>query len=532
MEADVDGFRCRLDHDKQICEIVDAVIPFSCIPASVRSGSFSVCALSDSMFIECIKRGIPIPSFITALCDGSPHALESITRLQFPATITAIGNRRGLGLFTNCTWLKKVVFAPGSCLRMIRGFSGCISLKRIQFPPSIERIDGFCDCPRLAVVVVSLCSRLTHIDGFHSCDRLPLFEIPRSLLLLNGFNRSPVVTELKFQENSKLRFLDGFERCSKLARIEVPASVEEIGQSKGGRAFSVCPMLREVVFGHGSRCRNALLMQGKCPLLSRIEIPAGFDVNAFSYPMKWLDRVWIRRTGEWTFFTRMHDGCCLLSTPPISVTRIPRTVSDERETYTVSAISNSLLGFCNARSIEIPSFIRGVYPASFRGNDDVVEIKIPPAVTSVEGFFDFRCLRTLVFLPCSCLRELRGFDSCRELVRIEIPENVEIVEGFNDCTALSEVVFAGKSRAVHIVGFQNCRVGFEGIPETIKRMDVNRRTFLSYEDEAYLKQARRRVHLAAVQPPAKPPKRRTRGSDSDDDWRWISDSEQLLGWSD
>jgi hypothetical protein len=159
----------------------------------------------------------------------------------------------GFWAFGECEALKEVIFEAPSCLKIIRGFPICPSLRRVEVPASVEKIG---------------------LAAFQDAASLRRLEIPASVQSIGfwAFARCTLLAEVTFATDSRLRVIRGFQGCVSLRRVEVPASVEEIAQA----AFSGATSLRQVIFATGSRLT---VMNGfqLCTRLRRLDIPASVE---------------------------------------------------------------------------------------------------------------------------------------------------------------------------------------------------------------------------------------------------------------
>jgi hypothetical protein len=143
--------------------------------------------------------------------------------MEIPASVESIGFSKMMNIFqmlhwppfSNCTSLREVLFAGDSRLKVIDGFQGCTSLRRVEIPASVEEIKS---------------------RSFFGCTAL---------------------TEVTFARDSRLRVIHGFQGCTSLYRLEIPASVERIDSSEDNarllRHDIAGLSLRELVLQSGTR---------------------------------------------------------------------------------------------------------------------------------------------------------------------------------------------------------------------------------------------------------------------------------------
>jgi hypothetical protein len=149
--------------------------------------------------------------------------------------------------------IRRIKFEPNPRLKEIGGFVFCRfrNLVSVSIPTSVEKIGpgAFSQCPRLKKLIFARGSRLRIIKGFGNCRSLSRVEIPASVEEIGSgaFSGCAGLVEVIFATDSRLRIVDGFLNCKSLSRVEIPASVERIGFW----AFACCSELTEMVFVTG-----------------------------------------------------------------------------------------------------------------------------------------------------------------------------------------------------------------------------------------------------------------------------------------
>jgi hypothetical protein len=207
-------------------------------------------SILDLAFCVCAERMLAIPDTVVRICPGFQESDEKVAQIEIPDSIQMLDG------FFRFSALQEVKFQNGSHVRKIGGFSHCISLRRIELPPSIEVIKGdspdaaFCSCLVLREVILAPGGRLREIQGFSDCPALLRIDIPASVELINGFNQCTSLVEVNFPVNSYVREIHGFTKCPSLREIHFPASVEQI------TGFDDCHVLGSVVIADHTRIRR------------------------------------------------------------------------------------------------------------------------------------------------------------------------------------------------------------------------------------------------------------------------------------
>jgi hypothetical protein len=86
----------------------------------------------------------------------------SLHRVDIPASVEVISSNA----FRLCVSLIEIHFSTPSHLREIAGLNFCTFLRRIEFPVSVEVIQGFNSCKSLQEVIIPEGSRVRAIGGF------------------------------------------------------------------------------------------------------------------------------------------------------------------------------------------------------------------------------------------------------------------------------------------------------------------------------------------------------------------------------
>jgi hypothetical protein len=313
--------------------------------------------------------------------DSDPEELPNIepshqiVKIEIPASVEILAEET----FQDFHSLREVIFAPGSCLKVLYGFRFCSSLSKIELPASIEDMDdgAFERCESLSEVIFAPNSCLKILCGFQCCSSLPKIEIPASveIITFSAFHRCDSLCEVIVAPDSHLKELYGFQYCYSLLRIQFPASLEFFDHL----ALTSCNSLCEIIF-EGCLCLESIHdLQSSNPVC-RIEIQEkdmNLDYNLVSYR---------RMTNEWSFLLGNSKDYCLIDEPLIDFSSIPDVVVNEGQDLRISRISDRLLCLCAKKQIVIPPFISEI-GSCFRSIDGYVEtLEIARSIEKIEGF--------------------------------------------------------------------------------------------------------------------------------------------------
>ena len=363
----------------------------------------------DLSEVELVDKVLNIGSIRNKSALGNASLLRTFHKLKevyLPASLEELGDNA----FNECYALEKVVFHPQSRLKAIRsetGFSNssgwlgvatlpygaffkCTSLKEIEFPASLEILEGgtFSACSSLEKVTFAPGSKIKELDS----------------KLFTGSQGSYV------SPNAKRIPCAPFTACESLTTIEIPSSVEYIGDY----AFKDCIGLTHMVIPETVKEVNNLAgIFAGCSLLTEVTLPALFD-----------------RIGDYMF-----AGCTNL-----------RKINSAVELTDLGAYA---LQDCNSLEYDLSKVESiGAYSLSGIANE---KVKIPTHITHIpEGLFaGCANLKEVDFSNVTSIGN-RAFWECTSLVSITIPDTVtEIGESvFRLCTSLKNFNLSGGSLSI------------------------------------------------------------------------------------
>jgi len=142
---------------------------------------------------------------------------------------------------------------------------------------------------------------------------------------------------------------------------------------------------------------------------------------------------------------------------------LPRTVTYQNVTYTVTQISGAGFWYCpQLLAISIPNTVTKIREYAFKGCENLQTVVIPNSVEDIEKcvFEDCPALQS-AYWPENpdCWKIYNGtFRGCTGLLRYTFPENVTSIdmEAFKNCTSLEEIVFPASMNAIATKAFENC----------------------------------------------------------------------------
>jgi hypothetical protein len=286
-----------------------------------------------------------------------------------------------------------------------RAFTGCISLRSICIPASVESIgkecfglaisDEFYRCKALEYVIIESGSMLREVGSgiFFKCDGLHRIEILPDFTRIqrNLFHDQESNLWVKEIEND-FTLLKSFDDYCLLE--EAPVEFDRIpnkGELKG---------LSDSLF-----CRS---------IIERISIPSFVKVIY----------------GRWEEIDyELHD------------LEIPSSIEAFEG-------SSTFFGFSSLEDLRFANDSQIIAISGFRECKSLIRVSLPSSVEFISGFCRCELLSEVLFANNSHLIEIDGFGECGTLNRIEIPSTVEKISAraFLKCKSLSEVIIESNSQ--------------------------------------------------------------------------------------
>lgn len=119
----------------------------------------------------------------------------------------------------------------------------------------------------------------------------------------------------------------------------------------------------------------------------------------------------------------------------------------------------------NDPELEIPSKINGcpvttIFRWAFENNSDLISIKLPDSVTSIEfaAFSGCNNLKTVKLSSKLKTIEFRVFEDCKNLANLVIPDSVTSIEkcAFENCESLTNLIIPNSVTSIGECAFKNC----------------------------------------------------------------------------
>ena len=200
---------------------------------------------------------------------------------------THVFGRPGQPIFKNAYQsrldIEEAVVADGVTEIGEKAFSGCLRLKTVRLPGSVEAIKegAFRGCTALESVVLPEGLRIIGEQAFSNCAALENVVVPGSVaeIFPGAFSRCTALKSVAIREGVESIGVIAFAKCTSLESVAIPGSVAKIPSG----AFLWCKGLKSVVIGNGVESIG-LLAFAQCTSLESVVIPESveaIDAKAF-----------------------------------------------------------------------------------------------------------------------------------------------------------------------------------------------------------------------------------------------------------
>ncbi len=277
-------------------------------------------------------------------------------------------------VFNNCAYLSEVILREGLLNLQERAFVNCVSIKRLDFPATVENLGAQTGFKSLESVSVSENNaRYKHIDGcIVETDAKKVVLACKNAVIPND-GSVEIIGDYAFYG------------CS-LSKVVLPESVKKIGRSafEGGIFGSVIMTGVETV---------DISAFANCSALTEIVIPSTVrEIRGYAFA-----------------------GCEKLK----SIT-LPDSVTDLGASAFADCISLEEVTLSNSLTV--------ISSSTFKGCKSIVRVDVPEGVTCIEhAAFEACSALTEIVIP-STVQEIRGyaFAGCEKLATVYLPLTVTV----------------------------------------------------------------------------------------------------------
>ena len=444
------------------------------IPSSVKS-------IGKSAFKNCKSlTSVIIPDSVTDIGDNAFEFCDSLTGITIPDSVTNIG----YGAFFGCHSLTTVTI--GNAVASIGGhaFSYCSSLTSVTLGNSVSSIGSwaFSKCRKLAGIVIPEAVTSIEYGTFSKCVSLEYVIMGNSVTQINR---------------------KAFEGCISLTTVDIPDSISFIHKEAFEGCYSATIILphfyKKRTGDHDLVLRDTRLFHRKdkfkdCEnVIFRPDSPE-LDLTSASGSEADLQIEKSEEIGD------PLKNEALYNSSSLTVNEIA-PIADSNNSYgTDLVIKRNVLKKCKTTGtcIEVPTFVKSIGKAAFKGCTSLTNVTIPDSVTSIgneafsyctslveitipdsvisigkSAFWYCESLATVMIGTSVCDIGDWTFVGCESITSIVIPESVTVIKCglFRSCASLSSIMLGNSVTKIEAGAFRDC-ISLTGItvPDSIKRI--------------------------------------------------------------
>lgn len=271
--------------------------------------------------------------------------------IEIPSTVNgiqvlAIGDQ----VFTNNTYVEKIVFPDSVTTLGYKMCYGCSNLKEVVLPDSVTVIPDY---------------------SFEKCGQLTQVNMPKSLVQIryNAFAESGI-EEFIAPQSLKEIWGYAFQSCSKLKNVAL-ASINSIGDS----AFENCSSLEEINLPDSLKELGTYVFSG-CEILNKIRMPQN-PINISNNAL--YGTGYYNDSSNWENGILYADGYLLCSSDDLSSFQ---EVNVKEGTIVIASNAFSK-GAKNINKITLPEGLLQIGTTAFSSLYSLDEINIPSSVRSI-----------------------------------------------------------------------------------------------------------------------------------------------------
>lgn len=429
---------------------------------------------------------------------------SNVRKIVMPDTVTYIGES-AFADSSDGVPLEEVVLSKNLKTIGPWAFSGCLELKSIDIPESVNEIENgaFSGCYSLKNFNVSQNTNFgdcvfgnypwTSIPALNDDYNVWLYDENASdffvwngcLFAYRGSSKTPVIPSGvcgigdEVFENSDItgvtipegvRYINNgaFKNCTSLKNVKIPKSVQKIG----GYAFYECSSLSSVTFSVGLKSieDNAF---GYCEALKKVVLPEGlekldgafygcYNLENITFPSslseidsersaiydtKWYENI---AYGDPIYCGGLFLGFKYNYTVPHENIKINSTYTVRAGTKTV--YMNKCCYVDKLTTLNLPDGLKSLTiksPTNVNSNYKITKLTVPESVdyVDIEGMSDLKTLK----LPTTAKLGAGCFNYCTEIENLTIPKgNIRLEASLSHCVKLKSITLP--SDTMEVVG--------------------------------------------------------------------------------
>ena len=324
--------------------------------------------------------------------------------------VLTVNNDKAMG---NSTWgddvpwrsrkdeIQKVVIKQGVTRITCMAFSGCVNLKSVDIPESVEDMRDY---------------------AFRGCSSLTSVVIPQNVKTILGFafEECTALESVILEEGISNIGHGAFYGCSSLKSIIIPSSVK----STGDGTFQNCTSLESVTLKEGISNIGHDAFKG-CTSLKSITIPSS-----------------VKSMGNDTF-----KNCTSLESITLK-----------------EGISNigggAFCGCSSLKSVTIPSSVKSIGDDTFQNCTSLESVTLKEGISNIGdgAFYGCSSLKNITIPSSMKSMGYDTFKNCTSLESVTLKEGISNIghDAFKGCTSLKSITIPSSVKSIGWQAFENC----------------------------------------------------------------------------
>ena len=233
--------------------------------------------IGEQAFYGCAIKQITLPDSVTSLGDHTFSLCHSLTRVNFPASLSHLPNY----MFEMCTSLKSITVPSHIKTTGYSVFYSCRGLESVIIKAPLTSISDymFSGCSSLKTVTVPDTVTTISSGAFYNCDSFEGFIITEGMSANSEAALQPVRLEIPLQITSLGK--NAFAQCDGIETIVIPGSIKTFNAS----AFTECTNLKEIIIEDGAEVITGTFKD--CESIEKIHIPSSVtSISESLIPLK------------------------------------------------------------------------------------------------------------------------------------------------------------------------------------------------------------------------------------------------------
>lgn len=464
----------------------------------------TVTSIGDEAFRNCSNlSAINLPTQLVSIGERAFFGCP-ITSITLPATLTSIG----MEAFRD-TRIAQVVIPDGVTSGHLGDgvFSGCSYLKKVVLPAGLESIPPlmFLNCSNLTDITLPDGVKTINERAFEGCAALKTMPASSSLqfIMQSAFAKCTGLTNLVLTAPLEAIYKSAFQGCSNITSVTLPASLTNILST----AFSGCTKLTDI-YSNCPAAPTAAADAFDSPAsitLHKVDAATGYDAEPWksmkqaaaaiaNYTLTFV----LNDNEEHPYKTISRQAGLPIGSDEVTAPdgifsgwdkEIPQVMPSEDVTfYGYTSVKKTIDGLSYhlypAEAHSVPAKEnRAVLIAGLDGKYSAETITVPATVTDNTVVYPVTAVEASAFDGCETVYRITlpasvkeigtcAFRRCKKLIQINIPETVTVIsdELFRECTDLSANPLHDGIKEIGQLAFCATKFSAKTLPTALKKV--------------------------------------------------------------